>query len=128
LKGEAKLAEKRALKRLEEFREEFGKILDPVAFIKEKNEELCDAFLWLHELTVNEGAISKKLKFLMHAAITASLHDVEATMMHLTGAVNAGATDREILETAFTIIPVAGMPAFAVFLNALKRVKPSLTP
>jgi alkylhydroperoxidase/carboxymuconolactone decarboxylase family protein YurZ len=105
------------------FREEFGKMLNPVAFIKEKNEELCDALLWLHELTVNEGAISKKLKFLMHAAITASLHDVEATMMHLTGA-----TDREILETAFTIIPVAGMPAFAVFLNALKRVKPSLTP
>ena len=34
----------------------------------------------------------------------------------------------EILETFFTIIPVAGMPAFAVFLNALKRVKPSLMP
>jgi alkylhydroperoxidase/carboxymuconolactone decarboxylase family protein YurZ len=48
---------------------------------------------------------------------TASLYDVEATVMHLTGAVNAGAIDKEILETAFTIIPVAGMPAFAVFLN-----------
>jgi len=36
----------------------------------------------------------------MHAAITASLHDVEATVMHLTGAVNAGATNQEILETA----------------------------
>jgi hypothetical protein len=30
----------------------------------------------------------------------------------------------EILETFFTIIPAA----FAVFLNALKRVKPSLMP
>jgi hypothetical protein len=29
----------------------------------------------------------------------------------------------EILETSFTIIP-----AFAVFLNALRRVKPSLMP
>ena len=122
------MAEKKALKKLEAFKEEFGKILDPVAFIKEKNEGLCDAFLGLHELTVNEGVISKKLKFLMHAAMTAALHDVEATVMHLTGAVKAGATDKEILETAFTIIPVAGMPAFAVFLNALKRVKPSLMP
>jgi alkylhydroperoxidase/carboxymuconolactone decarboxylase family protein YurZ len=127
-KGDTKLAEKKALKKLEAFKEEFGKILDPVAFIKEKNEGLCDAFLGLHELTVNEGVISKKLKFLMHAAMTAALHDVEATVMHLTGAVKAGATDKEILETAFTIIPVAGMPAFAVFLNALKRVKPSLMP
>jgi alkylhydroperoxidase/carboxymuconolactone decarboxylase family protein YurZ len=122
------LTEKRVLKKLEAFKEEFGRILDPVAFIKEKNEGLCDAFLGLHELTVNEGVISKKVKFLMHAAMTASLHDVEATVMHLTGAVNAGATDEEILETAFTIIPVAGMPAFAVFLNALRRVKPSLMP
>jgi alkylhydroperoxidase/carboxymuconolactone decarboxylase family protein YurZ len=51
----------------------------------------------------------------MHAAITASLHDAEATVMHLTGAVKAGAMDQEILETAFTI-------------NALRRVKPSLIP
>ncbi|MCQ5361829.1 MAG: carboxymuconolactone decarboxylase family protein [Candidatus Methanomethylicia archaeon] len=122
------MAEKKTLKKLEAFKEEFGKILDPVAFVREKNEGLCDAFLELHEITVNEGVISKKLKFLMHAAITAALHDVEATVMHITGAVNAGATDKEILETAFTIIPVAGMPAFAVFLNALKKVKPSLIP
>ena len=122
------MTEKRVLKKLEAFKEEFGRILDPVAFIKEKNEGLCDASLGLHELTVNEGVISKKVKFLMHAAMTASLHDVEATVMHLTGAVKAGATDEEILETAFTIIPVAGMPAFAVFLNALRRVKPSLMP
>ena len=115
-------------KKLEAFKEEFGRVLDPVAFIKEKDEKLCDAFLKLHELTVNEGVISKKLKFLMHAAITASLHDVEATVMHLTGAIKAGATEKEILETAFTIIPVAGMPAFAIFLNALKRVHSSLKP
>ncbi|MBS7651660.1 MAG: carboxymuconolactone decarboxylase family protein [Candidatus Bathyarchaeia archaeon] len=111
-------------KKIETFKEEFGKILDPVAFIKEKDEELCKAFLELHELTVNKGVISKKLKFLMHAAITASLHDVEATAMHLTGALKGGATDDEILETAFTIIPVAGMPAFSIFLNAIRRVKP----
>ncbi|MGQ9726893.1 MAG: carboxymuconolactone decarboxylase family protein [Candidatus Bathycorpusculaceae bacterium] len=112
-------------KRLEAFKEEFGKVLDPVAFIKEKDEKLCDAFLQLHELTVNEGVISKKLKFLMHAAITAALHDVEATIMHLTGAITAGATEKEILETGFTIIPVAGMPAFAVFLNAFRKVRMS---
>lgn len=100
--------------------------MDPVAFIKEKDEALCDAFLKLHELTVNEGVISKKLKFLIHAAITASLHDVDATAMHLTGAIRAGATEKEILETAFTIIPVAGMPAFAIFLNASKKVHAGL--
>ena len=120
--------EEKASRSLEAFKEEFGKILDPVAFIKEKDEELCSAFLKLHELTVNEGILSKKLKFLMHAAITASLHDVEATVMHLTGAIKAGATEKEILETTFTIIPVAGMPAFAIFLNALKRVHSSLKP
>jgi alkylhydroperoxidase/carboxymuconolactone decarboxylase family protein YurZ len=109
-------------KSIESFKEEFGKVLDPVAFIEEKNAELCKTFLKLHEMTVNDGRIFKRYKLLMHAAITSALHDFEATVMHLTGAIRAGATEDELLETAFTIIPVAGMPSFAVFLSAWKRV------
>ncbi len=105
-------------KSLTEFAGEFGKLLDPVAFLQETNPALCTAFLRLHELTLNDGAISKKHKFLIHAAITAALHDREATLMHITGALHAGAGIHELLETAVTIIPVAGMPAFAVFLAA----------
>lgn len=105
------------------FGQEFGKVLDPVAFLNEKNPELCAAFLRLHELTLNEGAVSKKHKFLIHAAITAAQHDREATVMHITGAMHAGASEQELLETAFTIIPVAGMPAFAVFLGAWEQAQ-----
>ena len=105
------------------FGQEFGKVLDPVAFLNEKNPELCAAFLRLHELTLNEGAVSKKHKFLIHAAITAAQHDREATVMHITGALHAGASEQELLETAFTIIPVAGMPAFAVFLGAWEQAQ-----
>ncbi len=111
------------LKSLRSFSEEFGKVLDPVAFLKEKNPELCAAFLELHELTLNEGAVSKKHKFLIHAAVTASQHDRETTAMHLIGAIKAGAREDELLETAFTLIPVAGMPAFAVFLAAWQQVR-----
>jgi alkylhydroperoxidase/carboxymuconolactone decarboxylase family protein YurZ len=109
--------------KLKRFGEEFGKILEPVEFLKEKNPDLCSAFLELHELTLNEGELSKKHKFLIHAAVTASQHNLEATYMHILGAVNAGASEHELLETSFTLIPVSGMPAFAVFLNALKRLK-----
>lgn len=105
------------------FGQEFGKVLDPVAFLNEKDPELCAAFLRLHELTLNEGAVSKKIKFLIHAAITAAQHDREATAMHITGAIHAGASEQELLETAFTIIPVAGMPAFAIFLGAWRQAR-----
>jgi len=105
------------------FGQEFGKVLDPVAFLNEKSPELCAAFLRLHELTLDEGAVSKKLKFLIHAAITAAQHDSEATVMHITGALQGGASEQELLETAFTIIPVAGMPAFAVFLGAWRQAQ-----
>ena len=108
---------------LSAFREEFGKVLDPVAFLNDQNPELCVAFLRLHELTLNEGIISKKFKFLIHAAITASQHDREATVMHITGALHAGAREEELLETAYTVIPVAGMPAFAVFLGAWNQTR-----
>ncbi|MGQ9517675.1 MAG: carboxymuconolactone decarboxylase family protein [Anaerolineae bacterium] len=103
------------------FGQEFGKVLDPVAFLNEQNPALCAAFLQLHELTLNEGVVSKKHKFLIHAAITAAQHDREATVMHISGALHAGASEQELLETGFTIIPVAGMPAFAVFLGAWRQ-------
>ena len=106
---------------LDAFGQEFGKVLDPVAFLNEKDPELCTAFLRLHELTLNDGTLSKKHKFLIHAAITAAQHDREATAMHISGALHAGASEQELLETAFTIIPVAGMPAFAVFLGAWRE-------
>ncbi|GEM_PF-632250 len=105
------------------FGKEFGKVLDPVAFLKEKSPALCAAFLKLHELTLNDGSVSKKHKFLIHAAITAAQHDIGATAMHITGAVKAGASAQELLETAFTLIPVAGMPSFAVFLEAWQKVQ-----
>ncbi|HEK86087.1 MAG: carboxymuconolactone decarboxylase family protein [Candidatus Saccharicenans sp.] len=117
-----KMAEEKLKESLEDFSKEFGKILDPVAFLNEKNADLCAAFLRLHELTLNEGAISKKHKFLMHAAITAAQHDREATVMHITGALKAGAKEEEILETAFTLIPVAGMPSFSCFLGAWQQI------
>ena len=110
---------------LDAFGQEFGKVLDPVAFLNEKDPALCAAFLRLHELTLNDGALSKKHKFLIHATITAAQHDREATAMHITGALHAGASEQELLETAFTIIPVAGMPAFAVFLGAWRQARTS---
>ena len=105
------------------FSKEFGKVLDPVAFLNEKDPALCAAFLKLHELTLNDGAVSKKHKFLIHAAITAAQHDREATVMHITGALKAKADEQELLEAAFTLIPVAGMPAFAVFLAAWQQAR-----
>lgn len=109
--------------RLNSFKEEFGKILEPVAFLMEKDRALTDAFLQLHEIALGDGAISRKYKLLMHAAITASLHNIDATAMHLLGAIRAGATEQELFETAVSIIPVAGMPAFGNFLAALKKVR-----
>jgi alkylhydroperoxidase/carboxymuconolactone decarboxylase family protein YurZ len=110
-------------KSLTAFSQEFGKVLEPVAFLRKNDPELCAAFLKLHELTLNDGVLPKKYKFLIHAAITAAQHDRETTTMHITGALKAGANERELLETAFTLIPVAGMPAFAVFLDAWRKTQ-----
>lgn len=79
--------------RLNSFKEEFGKILEPVAYLLDRDKAVTDAFLTLHEVALGDGAISRKQKLLMHAAITASAHDVEATVMHLLGAIRAGATE-----------------------------------
>ncbi|MDH7561972.1 MAG: hypothetical protein QHH21_01175 [Caldisericota bacterium] len=66
-------------------------------------------------------------KFLIHSAITASQHDLESTTMHITGhitgAIRAGASERELWETAAAIIPLSGMPSFGVFLDAWKTAR-----
>ena len=51
----------------------------------------------------------------------ASQQECKATVMHITGALHAGASEQELLETAFTIMPVAGMPTFAVFQGAWRQ-------
>lgn len=107
------------------FKEEFGRILDPVAYLQRYHPELCNTFLKLHEQTLHDRILSRKVKLLMHAAITAAQHDGEATAMHISGAIRAGASEEELRETAYAVIPVAGMPAFAQFLNAWKKVSNS---
>ncbi|MDI6869513.1 MAG: carboxymuconolactone decarboxylase family protein [Coprothermobacterota bacterium] len=52
---------------------------------------------------MSDGALSKKTKFMIHAAITASQHDVDSTLMHLTGAIKVGASEEELLETAVIV-------------------------
>ncbi|MGB9788463.1 MAG: carboxymuconolactone decarboxylase family protein [Dictyoglomus turgidum] len=108
-------------KNVKEFEKEFGEILAPVKFLLEKDPKLCASFLKLHDIALKDGVISKKVKFLIHAAITASKNDLESTIMHLIGAIRAGATEVEIFETAVTIIPVAGMPSFGTFLSAWNK-------
>lgn len=108
---------------LEDFKEEFGKVLDPVAYLNKTYPELCSTFLQMHQQTLGDGILSRKIKLLIHSAITAAQHDTEATSMHIMGAIRAGASENELRETAFAIIPVAGMPAFAVFLNAWNKLK-----
>ena len=107
---------------MKSFKEEFGRILDPVAYLQQHHPELCDTFLKLHNQTLHDGILSRKVKLLMHAAITAAQHDGEATAMHISVAIRAGASEEELRETAYAVIPVAGMPAFAQFLTAWKKV------
>lgn len=107
-------------KNLKKFEKEFGEVLPPVKFLKEKHQDLCQAFLELHKIALSDGALSKKTKFMIHAAITASQHDVDSTLMHLTGAIKVGASEEELLETAVAIVPVSGMPSFGVFLQSRK--------
>jgi alkylhydroperoxidase/carboxymuconolactone decarboxylase family protein YurZ len=101
--------------------EEFGEVPDAIAFLQQNQPDLYAAFLNVRELAIVDGALSRKHKLLMQAAIMAAQHDRAATTMHLISARAAGATRQELLETAYTLIPVAGMPALGVFIRAWQK-------
>lgn len=108
-------------KNIKEFENEFGEILSSVKFLLEKDPNLCASFLELHDIALKNGTLSKKIKFLIHTAITASQHDLESTVMHPVGAIRAGAKEDKIFETTVTIIPESGMPSFWTFLSAWNK-------
>ena len=88
-----------------------------------KNPEMFKAFFKFRSEILEKGVLPKKTKQLMAIAIYAATRFDFGLNVHIKQALNAGATEDEILETLSLVILTAGLPGYIDGIKALKSVK-----
>ncbi len=97
--------------------------------VKNLQRELPDVistFGRLHHEVIQEGVIDAKYKRLMAVSVSVALRCDNCIQTHVSGAIGAGASRREILEAAGVGILMAGGPAMSFSATVLMEIMDDL--
>jgi AhpD family alkylhydroperoxidase len=89
----------------EKFQKDAGKM-------QKESPEMVKAFMGLFHSTMSEGALDVKTKELIALTAALAVRCEPCIYMHVQKCVAAGATRKEILETAAVVVMMQGGPAF----------------
>lgn len=106
-----------------------GHIPAQMDLIGQHNPELIADFMRMHRDGLHEGSLSAKVKELMALAIGVITGCESCMKWHLTGAIEAGATDEEIAETLGVTVFMGGGPALMraeIVADALEEIRQKL--
>jgi len=81
------------------------------------------AFGDLHQTAMTDGALSRVEKELMALAISVCIHCDDCIVVHVHGAIRAGATDDQLVEAIGTAIVMGGGPATMYAAEALRAIE-----
>ena len=88
-----------------------------------KIPEIMTAFGELHEKSVEDGALSSKVKELISLGIAITVRCDGCITFHVHDALTAGATDKEIMETIGVAISMGGGPSVVYGSEAMEALK-----
>ncbi len=89
---------------------------------REASPDTMNAFLGLHKAALTEGALSVKQKELIATAIAIAARCDGCIGSHVSGALRAGATRQELVETIDVAVLMGGGPALIYGTQALAAV------
>lgn len=89
---------------------------------KKASTETMSAFIALHQAALKEGALSVKYKELMATAIGIAARCDGCIASHVAGALRAGATRQELVETIDVAVLMGGGPSVIYGAQALAAV------
>jgi AhpD family alkylhydroperoxidase len=89
----------------EKFKKDSGKM-------QQESPEMAKAFMGLFQCTMSEGALDVKTKELIALAAALAVRCEPCIYLHVQKSIAAGATRKEILETAAVVVMMQGGPAF----------------
>ncbi len=91
--------------------------------ISEKAPAIMQTFGPLHQASVKDGVISNKMKELISLGISITIRCDDCISYHMHDAMNAGATEEEILETIHVAVCMGGGPALMYGTHAYEAMK-----
>jgi len=80
---------------------------------KKELPEMAQGFREMYRGIMKDGALSMKEKELMAVAVGMALQCEACVVLHIRGALHAGASRQEVLETASVVVMMQGGPGYA---------------
>ena len=97
------------------------------AALRSKAPEVAKAFGGMHHALMQPGALSKREKELIAAAVGLAQGCTGCIHIHTAEAIKAGATREQVIEAAGVAVMMAGGPAFVHLPEVLRALSPEST-
>ena len=98
-------------------------VFDFIGTLSEENPGIAKGFVTMHKATGEEKALSAKHKELMALSIGITIRCEGCIACHVQGAIKAGATQEEIVETIGVAVMMGGGPSIVYGDKAYKAMK-----
>ncbi|MDF1697971.1 MAG: carboxymuconolactone decarboxylase family protein [Saprospiraceae bacterium] len=105
------------------YQEQYTHVKSVIRKLGGECQDMMEHFSNLHKSSVQEGAIPNKYKELIALGISISIQCNECIVYHLNDAINAGATDEEIMETISVSVMMGGGPALIYATHAYEALQ-----
>lgn len=96
---------------MSKYSEEAQKVFDFLGTLSKESPKIAEGFTTMHKATGVDSAITAKHKELMALSIAISIRCEGCIACHVKGAIDAGASKDEIVETIGVAILMSGGPA-----------------
>jgi AhpD family alkylhydroperoxidase len=108
---------------MDDFKKLLEEIHQSIGEFSEKTPEQMENFMKFLESTEKDGALNKKTKELISIACSILAKCKYCIAFHVKNALNAGASEQEILESAWVAVLMGGGPALMYAQLVLKALK-----
>ena len=108
------------------YKERAKDVFDFVGTMSKENPKIAQGFATMHKATAEPGALTPKQKELIALGIAITIRCEGCISCHVMDAINAGATQEEIVETIGVAILMGGGPSVVYGDIAYKAMKEML--
>lgn len=105
------------------FKEQAKDVFDFIGTLSKENPKIAEGFATMHKATGEDKALSAKQKELIALGIAISIRCEGCIACHVKAALDAGATQEEIVETIGVSVVMGGGPSIVYGDKAYKAMK-----
>ncbi|MBN1132225.1 MAG: carboxymuconolactone decarboxylase family protein [Bacteroidales bacterium] len=98
-------------------------VFDFIGTLSKENSKIAEGFVTMHKATASDSALTAKTKELIALGIAITIRCEGCIACHVQGALQAGATKEEIVETIGVAVVMGGGPSIVYGDKAYEAMK-----